>query len=353
MLPTPHNMATSDNKLARAALQGLRDRLPAGWKVELGPAASPAVDGYVRVAAPDRRSARLPIEIKRRLEPRAVVELVARLAEMPGELHLIIASYLSPAVRERLRQANLGFVDLTGNIHLELSEPGLYIETEGASIDPDRKERPSRSLRGGKAGRIVRILLDAKQPPGVRELAERAGVNAGYASRVASLLDREALIERRGRGRIVAVDWPRLLRHWATDAPLSSRGTQTTCLEPRGPNALLARLGDLGMRYAITGTLAAAKLAPLAPPRLAMIYVEDTTKAMKTLGLSAAERGANVMLIEPDDDGVLVGATNHNGLCFAAASQIAADLLTSPGRGPAEAEALIDWMSKHEEAWRG
>ena len=32
----------------------------------------------------------------------------------------------------------------------------LYIEAQGASQDPDRDERPARSLRGAKAGRIVR-----------------------------------------------------------------------------------------------------------------------------------------------------------------------------------------------------
>ena len=29
-----------------------------------------------------------------------------------------------------------------------------------------------------------------------------------------------------------------------------------------------------------------------------------------------------------------------------------ADLLTSPGRGPAEAEALMSWMERNQDAWR-
>jgi hypothetical protein len=33
-------------------------------------------------------------------------------------------------------------------------------------------------------------------------------------------------------------------------------------------------------------------------------------------------------------------------------SQIAADLLTSPGRGPNEAEVLMQWMQENEAAWR-
>ena len=36
----------------------------------------------------------------------------------------------------------------------------------------------------------------------------------------------------------------------------------------------------------------------------------------------------------------------------AALSQAAVDLLTGPGRGPAEADELIRWMREHEDAWR-
>jgi hypothetical protein len=59
------------------------------------------------------------------------------------------------------------------------------------------------------------------------------------------------------------------------------------------------------------------------------------------------------MLIEPEDDGVFAGVTVRNGLRVVAVSQAAADLLTSPSRGPAEAEALITWMRENGEVWRG
>ncbi|MHB1538354.1 MAG: hypothetical protein ACYCUM_06965 [Solirubrobacteraceae bacterium] len=39
------------------------------------------------------------------------------------------------------------------------------------------------------------------------------------------------------------------------------------------------------------------------------------------------------------------------GLRAAAKSQIVADLLTSPGRGPSEAQALLDWMQANQDAW--
>lgn len=33
-------------------------------------------------------------------------------------------------------------------------------------------------------------------------------------------------------------------------------------------------------------------------------------------------------------------------------SQVAVDLLTGPGRNPAEGQALLDWMEINERAWR-
>lgn len=39
-------------------------------------------------------------------------------------------------------------------------------------------------------------------------------------------------------------------------------------------------------------------------------------------------------------------------IMLAAPSQTAADLLTGPGRAPAEAMALLDWMEEHEDQWR-
>jgi len=348
-------MRISDNKLLRKGLEELQQRLPSDWTVELTESSrnvSRETDGYVHIVSPDRRVARMAVEVKSRLEPRGVILLAAQVSDFT-EPCLVVAPYLSPMARGRLRDANLSFLDLTGNVHLEVREPGLFIHTQGADIDPDKKARPSRSLRGAKAGRIVRSLLESRVPPRVRDLAERAGVDPGYVSRVLTLLDQEALIERRGHGRIVSVDWSRLLLRWAEDAPLASRGTQASFLEPRGLQTLQSKLERLDQRYAVTGTLAAARLAPLAPPRLAMLYVEHADRAKKDLGLRPAEAGANVLLIEPSDVGVFEGAVEHDGVRFVATSQVAADLLTSPGRGPAEAQELMEWMRKNEEVWRG
>ena len=349
------NTELSDNALTRAGLAALRERLPSRWLVDLdldGARESTRARRRITVTAPDGRKALLALQPERRLEPRAVLQSIVG-ERAPDNARLVISPYLSAATRARLKEAGVAFLDLTGNARIELGEPGLFIETAGASVDPDRTARPTRSLRGAKAGRVVRVLIDSRLPPGVRELAKRANVDPGYVSRLLALLDSAALVERGARGSVSSVDWVRLLRRWAEDAPLSTRGVQASFLEPRGLSALWEKLRSVETRYAVTGTMAASRLAPVAPPRLAVIYVEEVSRVRDELGLRPATVGANVCLIEPGDLGVFEGARVDDGIQFVAPSQMAADLLTSPGRGPAEAEALLEWMVSNQDAWRG
>jgi hypothetical protein len=354
VLHKARNMHISDNTLVREGLRELRRRLPTGWIVgEPTLEAISGVDATAGLVAPDQRACTLGLEVRARLDPKGVRPLldVAARSRWPGPL-VVIARYLSESTRARLREGDLGYLDLTGNVRIVVREPGLYIEAQGAAEDPDREERPARSLRGAKAGRLVRVLLDRKEPPGVRELASLTKIDAGYVSRVLTFLDSEALVTRVGHGRMQSVDWPALLRRWAQEAPLESRGVQRTYLEPRGLSSFMARLTKSDERYAVTGSLAAAALAPAAPARFATVWVRDAATAATRLSLRPAESGANVLLLEPNDEGVFEGATQRDGVWYTAPSQCAADLLTSPGRGPAEGEELIRWMQTNEEAWR-
>jgi hypothetical protein len=358
VLPTVGNNLDRGNPTEQDVLRELGRRLPGAWEISstarLGHS-FPGTDLLVRVKGPDGKEAIVAFELKREVRPFDVPHIAGRLRQRwPVADRLVVAApYLSPAARDRLQEQGISFVDLTGNTRLELSQPGLFIEAQGAQVDPERRSQRSRSLRGPKAGRVVRLLLESRPPPGVRDIATQTGVDAGYVSRLVAGLEREALLKRKDRGRIVSVDWPRLLRRWAEEAPLESRGRQRTYLEPRGIKALLGNLRETSLGYAITGSLAAAKIAPVAPTRLAIVYVDQLARAEKDLSLRAAETGANVLLVEPKDPGVYAGARSLDNLRYVAPSQAAADLLTSPGRGPAEAEELIRWLTDHEDAWRG
>ena len=265
---------------------------------------------------------------------------------------MVFSTFLSPRTRERLQAVGLNYVDLAGNIRLVADRPGLFIYERSADKNPWREERPARSLRGAKAGRIVRALCDFLPPLGVRDLAKKAGADAGYVSRTLALLDREDLIRRSPRGPITSVDWQGLIRRWAQDYSLLEPKRTGSFLEPRGLPSSFEKLGKVDFRYAVTGSFAASKIAPVASPRLLICYVDDRRRAAEGLDLRSAEVGANVILVQPFDPVVYERSWEREGVKFAALSQVAVDLETSPGRGPAEADALMKWMADNENAWR-
>jgi hypothetical protein len=70
--------------------------------------------------------------------------------------------------------------------------------------------------------------------------------------------------------------------------------------------------------------------------------------AAEHLAIRQTGAGANVILVEPFD----LVVYERDGINYAAPSQNAADLLTSAGRGPSEAEELMEWMARNEGACR-
>jgi hypothetical protein len=325
--------------------------LPTGWRAVARRMASPPVDGILEITSPDKRSSALAVESKRSLDPRDVPGAVLRLQKAAnGKPLLFLAPFLGVRTRELLRDAGASYADATGNIRLALDRPGLFIESRGSDKDPGSNARPLRSLKGRTAGRVVRALCDLEPPYGIRELAEKTSTSLGSVARVAGLLDREALIERGEAGRIERVRRPELIRRWVQDYGLQRSNEAISCVAPRGLPSVLNGLRNLSS-YSITGSLAASRRRALAPPRLATVYAEKPEELAEALGVRTADSGVNLLLLNPYDPVVFERTWSEEGLVFAALSQVAADLLTSPGRGPSEGEELLRWMQENVRGW--
>lgn len=346
-------MSQVERELFDAAVSELRQRLPAGWRVDVEsdePISNSAAS--LQVGAPNQSPGALVLILRPRLEPRDAIRLAESVPTTATSSSVVVASFLSPSTRARLSQFQLGYLDLTGNARIVLSRPGLFIQSEGATEDPNPAQGPARTLRGAKVARIVRALVDYAQPFGIRELAAATGINAGHVSRIVRLLDREGLITRGRSGRVEPVDWSALLRLWALRAPLSSRGTAFHCFEQAGIDALVQRLARSDETYAITAGRAAAVYAPVAPTPELTLWIRDAREAVRRLSLSDTEGASNVTLLEPADLSVFDGEVRLGGNVVVAPSQAAADLLTSPGRAPAKGEVLMRWMRANEALWR-
>ena len=366
------NSPISATCLVGSAAEAIGVRLPARWllrdcerEVAVPGSGNPRFrpDAVWEIRDPTGLSSDIIVEVKAGLlEPRAVAAVVSQLQAQSsswGEQRgaapacIVIAPYLSPLTRERLMEAGLSYADSTGNIRFAVERPAVFIETQGAVKNPFGEDRALRSLKGGRAGRAVRALLDFWTPFGTRELAAWSASSPAMISRVSSLLEPDEIVTReKPRGRIVSVGWEALARRWTADYAFASSNTLTTWLEPRGTRALFGRLRGTTFRYAVTGSFAAYRLAPVAEPRLVALYADDPEVAAQSLGLRPAESGGNVLLVRPFDPVAFERTECDDGITYASVTQVLVDLMTGPGRGPAEAEALLEWMRSNEARWK-
>ena len=366
------NSLYSETTLVQSVTTDLRRRLPPDWSLqELDPRphrarGRPLIDAALALTDPQGASATVVVEVKGRpLEAWQIYALedwwqrtrrAASEALRPAKgdvCLLVVAPFVGPSARQRLAARGMSYGDATGNLRFTTRRPAVFIEAAGAARNPLREPLPLRSLKGGRAGRAVRALLDFRPPFGTRQLAAAAGCAPAVVSRVSDLLEREDILRRDApRGPIAGVDWELLLRRWAEDYAFARANQVTPCLAPRGLARFWDDLRATELPQAVTGSFASRRYAPIAEPRLAAVYVDDPGEAMDALGLRPAEAGANVLLLRPFDPVVFDRAEADGGVTYAGASQVAVDLLTGPGRGPAEAEALIAWMRNEEAQWR-
>ncbi|GBE22400.1 marR family protein [bacterium BMS3Bbin01] len=344
-----------------AAVDLLRGQLPSGWSVEVefDRQVRPRSEATITITPPGvDRPIRFVAAYYERLTPRdaaAVTEgFRTRLGGQPGVHGLVVAPWVSRRTRDVLRSSGVGVVDLTGTVDLAVDDPTLVLRIDGADRNPIRRSAPSPNLRGAKAWALMKTLIEVSPPYGIRELAAAVGVDPGYTSRIVKALEDERLVERVRRGPIVQTDWEGLLAQLTTtyhvfDANETSRWVTGDVV--RNLPARLARTG-LEQPWALTGSLAAGRIAPVAAPGIAVVYTDDPDEVVEALGLLPAESGANVVLARPYDRAALARRWVFDGVWFVSPAQTAADCLTGSGRMPAEGEALVEWMRSHEDRWR-
>lgn len=300
------------------------------------------------------------VEVKRVLTSNslmpAINQLLARRDDDSARMvPMLVARYLSPQQRRILQERGIAYADATGNLHLTSDDPLILLSDRGASADPWRGPgRPTTSLKGLPAAKLVRTLADFAPPYSVAELADMAGASLGAAYRLCDYLAAEGLLKRRARGPITEVEWPELLRRWGNEARYLDTSTTRGFLEPRGLNSLVATLGkhSPAQRYAISGSLAAQPYAAYAEARVAIVYPEDPLMLASDLALRPVETGANVLLVTPRSPVVFERTSTWRDVTIVAPSQAAADLIGGPGRNPAEGDYLLDWMKENPNAWR-
>lgn len=351
----------AEGELIETGLASIRERLPSGWSLDkvMPKSKSSRADATTALRSPLGEEVQVLIEARRLVEARDVSRIAEQLGRMRDDnassIGLVVSRYLTKSTRDRFAEAGLSYVDATGNLLLRADSPAVFLSDRGADKDPWRGPgRPRGTLKGEPAAKVVRALLDMPGPWKIRDLVSRSEAATGSVYRVVEFLESEALAARDENGLIAIPDWAALLRRWSKDYGFLQTNSVTQWIAPRGLESVLesirkSSVGD----YAVTGSVAAATWAAYAPARSAMIYALNPEQTAEEWGLRATDTGANVLLARPAYGIALERSIDReDGLRIAAPTQVAADLMTGPGRAPAEAEELIEWMGRNEQLWR-
>jgi len=365
----PFNAAP--DQVLKSGLLVLRHLLPDDWTVQERNVHADMIftveepgDTLIDIAAPSFGGSVVLVEARTSLTPADAMRALAPKMNLLQRIYstaaaLVIAPWLSPKSREVLEQRRVGYLDLTGNINIKLSQPAVVIKTQGSQRDPRGTGAPGqRGISGSKAARLVRLLADVAPPYHATELAEVARVSQPYVSRLLEVMEQQTLIIRDGRV-ITHVDWQGLLRARASSYSLLSSNSPVTMLAPRGITDTLIRLEELPdsepLKTAVTGALAAEAIAPLTVGEQLMIYVDGRVHApddvAHRLGLLRSETG-DVVLMRAANDIVFAGRRKVRGVWSVALSQLALDCLSGPGRLPAAGDAVLEYMRVREPEWR-
>jgi hypothetical protein len=304
-------------------------------------------DHEIVLAVSDDQDHRWLFEFKSSSAPGVIAtageQLAHYAAAAPDATAVLVVPYMTAAGAATAAERDINWLDLSGNAHIR--DEGLYVQVQGHPNAFPSRGRPS-SPFAPKSSRVARALLnDPARWWRQKDLVSATRLDDGRISRVVRRLADDQLLTRRGE-ELRPADPDLLLDAWADDYRFDRH--EMVLGHHSGGGIELAReistkLTGFDIDHAVTGLPAAWLLDPFARFRLVSIYVKgDPVTVADQLQLRRNERGANVQLLAPDDDGVMFGAQTLDGVPAVSPVQTYLDLRHLPERAAEAADHLRD-----------
>lgn len=191
-----------------------------GLRPQIEPAAGAGEPSVFLRVAPERTDRRFEVHIVPRLTPAELGLAATRLdAERP---RLIVSEYVNPRMAERLRDMDIGFLDLAGNAYI--NAPPVYVFIKGnkpAATEHTHREPAAYAAFQAAGLRIVFALLCTPHLASstYREIADAAGVSLGSASRTLHALRDQGFLLETGRRTRRLHNHPALIERWTLAYP--------------------------------------------------------------------------------------------------------------------------------------
>lgn len=288
----------------------------------------------------------LILEAKYNGQPRNIREAVNDLLVIehknPFVYGIVVAPYISEEGAKICKEADMGYLDLSGNCRLSFQN--IYIQKEG-KLNKFIIKRTLSSLYSPKSERILRVLLTYPYRPWrMIELAQKASVSLGLVSYAKkNLADRE-WIQIDADGFALSQPEP-LLDEWSQNYSFRRNKIleyYTIQSQAEIENKISKFCAQNQIEYGLTGFSAALHYAPAVHGQRTMMYISEKIPIItEQLGLKPVLSGANISLLKPYDDGVFFESRKVDGILAVTAIQVYLDLKKFRGRGEEAAETLF------------
>ena len=275
----------------------------------------------------------------------AIRQLQSNQQTLPSDTITVVAvPFMGPAGRDLCKENNTSWLDLSGNAHIVAS--GLRIHVLGNPNKFKKKGRP-KNLFAPKSSRIIRqLLLKPFHPFSQRELATVTGVNEALVSRLIHRIESDGLITRDAAGAVKPKDPNVLLDAWHEAYSFKKHQIIEGFVAERNSDVIFHRLSQHfkknAIKYAATGLAGAWLLTHFANFRVVTIYLKarPSQDLFNELRFKEQDRGGNVWLVVPNDEGVFTGSSEMDGMSVAHPLQVYLDLKGHPERAKEAAEVI-------------
>lgn len=260
---------------------------------------------------------------------------------------IFIAPFISSEAAEICKMNNIGYADFAGNCYISFSN--IFIQKEG-NPNPFTKEQDLKSLFNPKSERILRVLLNSGPKEWkTADLAKSADVSYGLVSKVKmNLLDREWIVSETVGFQLVKPF--ELLNAWVEKYTYRRNDVKEFySLLGVGEieEAIMAYAQKTNSRIGFTGFSGGARIAPAVRYQRVMAYAENPDELAISLELKEVSSGANVLLLDPYDEGIFYGSQSVGNDQIVSPIQIYLDLMSISGRGEEAGEVIMEQAIKN------
>jgi len=287
------------------------------------------------------------IEVKSIGEPRYIEQAITQVKLLSKTIRnsypVVASSYLSETSREICKKLDVGYIDLFGNIYIDL--PQIHIEKESNKTKEVEKKK-QKQLFSPVATRIIRSLLTKPEEKWtIQLLSEKSQVSLGYAHRIVEKLIDKKFLERNNDYKLILIDKSRLLDIWRDNYTFKNNTIYSYYTFEKNKDTLFNKIKkaskSIKSSYAFTLHSGASFIAPYVRYNDIHLYIKSNMDQMiQILDLRPVESGANIYLIEPYDQGVMQNLQMIKGNAIVSNIQLYLDLYSYPKRGKEQAEKI-------------